>query len=60
MFLFYVETRGPTLEEIAKIFDGNQAQIGVANAFEVKADMEDMENTEKIGMATFRIERKGE
>ncbi|KAF1921369.1 general substrate transporter [Ampelomyces quisqualis] len=26
--VFYVETRGPTLEEVAKIFDGDDAEVG--------------------------------
>lgn len=25
--VFYVETRGPTLEEVAKIFDGDEAEV---------------------------------
>lgn len=25
--VFYVETRGPTLEEVAKIFDGEDAEV---------------------------------
>ena len=28
VFFFYVETKGPTLEEIAKIFDGDDAEVG--------------------------------
>ncbi|KAF4550281.1 Sugar (and other) transporter-like protein 21 [Elsinoe fawcettii] len=27
VYYFYVETRGPTLEEIARIFDGDEAQV---------------------------------
>lgn len=27
MFFLFVETRGPTLEEIAKIFDGEEAEV---------------------------------
>lgn len=27
VFFFFIETRGPTLEEIAKIFDGLDAQV---------------------------------
>jgi hypothetical protein len=27
VFFFFIETRGPTLEEIAKIFDGQDAQV---------------------------------
>jgi len=27
VYLLFVETRGPTLEEIAKIFDGDEAEV---------------------------------
>ena len=27
MYFFFVETRGPTLEEVAKIFDGDEAEV---------------------------------
>jgi cytochrome c551/c552 len=33
IYIFYVETKGPTLEEIARIFDGDEAevaQVGIA------------------------------
>lgn len=29
MTFFYVETKGPTLEEIAKIFDGDEAEVAI-------------------------------
>ncbi len=35
----YVETKGPTLEEIAKIFDGDRAETGIAHLQDVKADL---------------------
>ena len=28
VYLFYPETRGPTLEEMARIFDGDEAAVG--------------------------------
>lgn len=28
VYFLYVETKGPTLEEIAKIFDGDNAEVG--------------------------------
>lgn len=27
VYFFYIETKGPTLEEIARIFDGDQADV---------------------------------
>lgn len=49
---FYVETRGPTLEEIAKIFDGDKAETGIANLGDVKADMRIADVMEKFGNTT--------
>ncbi|KAF2096612.1 general substrate transporter [Rhizodiscina lignyota] len=40
VYFFYLETRGPTLEEIAKIFDGDEAEVA-----HIDQDMVD----EKIG-----------
>lgn len=31
VYFLYVETRGPTLEEIARIFDGENAEVGHAD-----------------------------
>jgi len=31
VYFFYVETKGPTLEEIARIFDGDNAEVGIAH-----------------------------
>ncbi|KAK5170694.1 uncharacterized protein LTR77_005284 [Saxophila tyrrhenica] len=31
VWFLYVETKGPTLEEIARIFDGDQAEVGVTD-----------------------------
>ena len=36
-----METKGPSLEEVAKIFDGHDAKVGVANVSEIKADLPD-------------------
>lgn len=49
---FYVETKGPTLEEIAKIFDGDHAETGIANLHDVKADMRVQDVMEKFGTFT--------
>lgn len=27
VYFFYIETRGPTLEEVAKLFDGSQEEL---------------------------------
>lgn len=32
IYFFFVETRGPTLEEIAVIFDGKNSAAGIARA----------------------------
>lgn len=31
MYFFYIETKGPTLEEIARIFDGDDANVAQVN-----------------------------
>jgi hypothetical protein len=31
VYFLYVETRGPALEEIAKIFDGEEAEVGTVD-----------------------------
>lgn len=31
MYFLYVETKGPTLEEIAKIFDRDEAEVGLVD-----------------------------
>ena len=35
----YPETKGPSLEELAVIFDGHDAKVGVAPVEEIKADL---------------------
>ena len=44
VYFFYVETKGPTLEEVAKIFDGEDANVGIAGIQEVKGDIQIIEN----------------
>lgn len=39
VYFFYVETRGPTLEELAKIFDGEDAQVAHLDMHEVEKDV---------------------
>jgi hypothetical protein len=58
VFFFYVETRGPTLEEIAKIFDKEEANYGVANVQEVKNNMSKAQDMEMGKFGTFtKVER---
>lgn len=35
VYFFYIETKGPTLEEIAKIFDGDEAEVADVDAIKV-------------------------
>ena len=58
VYFFYVETKGPTLEEIAKIFDGDKAETGVADISEVKADM-NAADAEKVGGTSTHVEKSG-
>jgi hypothetical protein len=44
IYFFFVETRGPTLEEIAVLFDGQDSAAGVARA---QADSKMDEITDK-------------
>lgn len=37
--VFYVETRGPTLEEVAKIFDGEEAEVAHIDLGKVEEDV---------------------
>jgi len=39
VYFFYVETRGPTLEELAKIFDGESAEVAHLDLHEVEKDL---------------------
>ena len=39
VYFFFIETKGPTLEEVAKIFDGENAEVGLATTEEVKGDI---------------------
>jgi hypothetical protein len=47
IYIFYVETKGPTLEEIARIFDGDEAEVGQVDLAE-KVTRDD--SMEKIGV----------
>jgi len=39
VYLFYIETRGPTLEEIAKIFDGESAEVAHVDIHQVEKEI---------------------
>lgn len=39
VYFFYVETRGPTLEELAKIFDGEDAMVGHVDINNMEKDI---------------------
>lgn len=40
MYFFYPETKGLTLEEVAKVFDGDDAKVARMNVGDVKRDLE--------------------
>lgn len=40
VYFFYVETRGPTLEELAKIFDGDDAQVAHVDLQQVEKEIQ--------------------
>lgn len=56
VYFFYIETRGPTLEELAKIFDGEGAEVAHLDLREVEKDIQ-LEN-EGHEDASVGIERK--
>lgn len=39
VYFFYIETRGPTLEELAKIFDGENAEVSHIDIHEVEKEL---------------------
>ena len=39
VYFFYVETRGPTLEELAKIFDGEDAEVAHLDLHAVEKEL---------------------
>ena len=45
MYFFYVETKGPTLEEIARIFDGRDAVANI-NIRQVEKEIQHAEKEE--------------
>jgi len=39
VYVFYVETKGPTLEEVARIFDGDNAEVGIAHVKDLSNEL---------------------
>jgi hypothetical protein len=50
VYFFFIETRGPTLEEIAKLFDGDEAEVAKmdVNAIEEKVAIVEIEDQGKM------------
>lgn len=48
MYFFYVETRGPTLEELAKIFDGEDAEVSHIDIHQVEKEIHAEDNAAAI------------
>lgn len=40
VYFFYPETKGLTLEEVAKVFDGDEAKVARMSVGDVKRDLE--------------------
>lgn len=51
VYFFFVETRGPTLEELAKIFDGDEAEVAHLNMTDIEKDTAD--DNEKRPVQTY-------
>jgi hypothetical protein len=56
VYLFYVETKGPTLEEIARIFDGDDA-IAHVDLQQVEKDIHVQENEHDVTSAAMASEK---
>lgn len=49
VYFFYVETRGPTLEELAKIFDGEDAMVAHVDINNMEKDIHVHHSEENLG-----------
>lgn len=56
IFFFFVETKGPTLEEIAVLFDGENSAAGTARTQAQEKVIPDDERHEYIGQTPSRPE----
>lgn len=56
VWFFYVETKGPTLEEISRIFDGDQA-IAHIDMHQVEKDIYNAEHDEHTTTAAMHSEK---
>jgi hypothetical protein len=55
VYFNYIETKGPTLEELAKVIDGDQAQVAHVDIVQVEKKLvmerENAENTTRLSAA---------
>jgi hypothetical protein len=56
VWFFYVETKGPTLEEISRIFDGDQA-IAHIDMAQVEKDIYTAEHEEHVTSSHMQSEK---
>lgn len=57
MVLFFVETRGVTLEEVAKIFDGEDAEVAHLDIEAVNEKTQQVEVTEVETVPQHGVEK---
>lgn len=49
IYFFYVETKGPTLEEIMKIFDGDDIEFNQLDVGQIQKETRILEHAETVG-----------
>ena len=57
VWYFYVETKGPTLEEIARIFDGDDAMVEHIDLTQVEKEVHLSRHEEDINISNMRSEK---